>query len=122
LPGHEIELQYGLAGRQYKVLHDPHKAEARIEVPVHGQLVVTWTVSADRRHLVEVRPVDTTLYAVQSASSIQHAGETRFDYVLPGDYDVVLVEDPLGDAKGTVLDSRRITVQADGTARIALGP
>jgi hypothetical protein len=121
LPSHDIELRLYLSGKQYEQRHDPHVAEARIEVPVHGRVIVAWSTDRPGEHVVQLVPADTTLGTLTSFESNKPSGEAVFEAVLPGDWSASLVDArPREKATATNAPPVPISVQPGATVRVEL--
>ncbi|MBK7875626.1 MAG: sigma-70 family RNA polymerase sigma factor [Planctomycetes bacterium] len=113
-----------LAGRSFETRVESDAREVELRVPQSGACDVEWELEpAETRREIRLRlePVDRTGGAVEGSSIGRAAGTLRIATVLPGLYDVTLVQAPV---PGVVAGDRRlagpvrVTIEAGRTAHV----
>jgi RNA polymerase sigma-70 factor (ECF subfamily) len=114
---HQIELALG--GATFQVLHEAHEPELAFRVPVPGAVQVSWELPPDPErgaYELVLRPADPGLAPLRQGFHGLASASQRFEPVLPGEYELLLGVDVLG--QGPVWFERELRVEPGRTTTV----
>jgi hypothetical protein len=119
----QIRLEQG--GRSYAQLHDPNVPLMRFEVPVQGRVALKWklpTGSAESEPQIVLQCTEDNTRIVWGPVADETEGEWTAEAVEPGEYNAMVLRQGKGDDWIHVVPAKRITVSAERTVTVMMGP